>query len=115
MKASLSIDRLVDLSLNCQYKIVTKKGYWCIPSSLGDLNKFLHQRVQSVSERRTNRWDLGLPVENLSILLLFAFDVTRSETRSGITFFGNYFALVIQTQINWSVYRQACLHRQTDQ
>jgi hypothetical protein len=48
MKASLSIDRLVDLSLNYRYTIVTKKGYWCIPSSVEDLNKFLHQRIQSV-------------------------------------------------------------------
>ncbi|KAJ7462914.1 hypothetical protein FB451DRAFT_1180556 [Mycena latifolia] len=45
----------------------------------------------------------GLSTEN--------FNEVREILR--ITFFGNLFALEIQTQIDWSVYRQACLHKQT--
>ncbi|KAJ7210122.1 hypothetical protein GGX14DRAFT_626469 [Mycena pura] len=91
MKASLSIDRLVDLSLNYQYKIVTKKGYWHIPSSVEYLNKILHQHVRAVLESisrlirgQTDRiWVYQQPTSReLYILSLFASDVTHSETRS---------------------------------
>ena len=49
MKASLSIDRPVDLSLNHQYKNLTKKGYSGPSSERGDVTHKQQQQTQMLT------------------------------------------------------------------